>query len=85
MKVVWPVVAAVLLVGVMVHFFWWILGAAAAYGLYRGGRRLWREHRDRVAWAAHRRAQLLACAELQHRWYLDGDLRGTYGRYPPAA
>ncbi|MEN4399382.1 hypothetical protein ACNQR7_27000 [Mycolicibacterium senegalense] len=54
------------------------------YGAYRGGRALWRRHRQNVALAEHQRAELLARAELQHRWYLDGDPRGTYGRYVPA-
>jgi membrane protein implicated in regulation of membrane protease activity len=33
----------------------------------------------------HERAELLARAEIQHRWSLAGDPRGTYGRYPPAS
>jgi hypothetical protein len=45
---------------------------------------LWREHRARVDDRSHRRAELLARAELQHRWFMAGDPRGIYGRYPPA-
>lgn len=85
MRVVLPLIALVLLVGAVVHFIWWILGAAAVYGLWRAGRRVLRWHRAQVAIAAHRRAEILARAEIQHRWFLAGDPRGIYGRYPPAA
>lgn len=37
------------------------------------------------AQVAHQRAQIAGRAELQHRWYIAGDPRGTYGRYPPVA
>jgi hypothetical protein len=85
MRLLGPVVAAVLVVGIAVQLLSWIAVAAVVYGLYRLGRRLLRQHRARAAAAAHRRAELLARAEIQHRWYLVGDPRGTYGRYLPAA
>ena len=58
---------------------------AAAYCLFVVIRGRWRWYR--VASDARRRrcAELLARAEIQHRWYLAGDPRGIYGRYPPAA
>jgi hypothetical protein len=59
--------------------------AATGCGLFCGGRWLWREHRDRADARIHRRAEILARAEIQHRWYIAGDPRGTHGRYPPAA
>jgi hypothetical protein len=83
MKVVVPLITAALLVGAAVILLWWMLVAAAAYGLYRGGRWVLRRHRARVEIAGHRRAELLARAELQHRWFMAGDPRGTYGRYSP--
>jgi hypothetical protein len=53
--------------------------------LWRGGRRVLRRHRNQAAITAHRRAEIIARAEIQHRWFLAGDPRGTYGRYTPAA
>lgn len=53
------------------------------YGLFYVGRALWRAHRAAGTQRRHRRAELLARAEIQHRWYVAGDPRGTYGRYPP--
>lgn len=59
--------------------------AFAVYGLRRLGLTGWRAHHRRSADADHRRAEIAARAELQHRWYLAGDPRGTYGRYTPAS
>lgn len=77
-------VSALLVVAALVFVFWWIVAAAALYGIYRGGSRSLRWYRHRAALAAHRRAELLARAEIQHRWYMAGDPRGIYGRYTPA-
>jgi hypothetical protein len=52
---------------------------------YSVDRRLLRWHRAHAAAiAAHRSAEIAARAELQHRWVVASDSRGTYGRYPPA-
>jgi threonine/homoserine/homoserine lactone efflux protein len=58
--------------------------AAAICGLLYLGWRLWREHRTKATELEHHRAELAARADVQHRWYMAGYLRGTYGRYPPA-
>lgn len=63
--------------------FWTLLAVAAVCGALYGGRLLWRRHQGAARDRNHRRAELLARAEIQHRWYLAGDPRGTYGRYPP--
>jgi hypothetical protein len=67
-----------------VTFFAALLTVAAICGVLYGGRLLWLKGRSTAAARAHRRAELLARADIQHRWYLAGDPRGTYGRYPPA-
>jgi type II secretory pathway pseudopilin PulG len=81
MRVVLPLIAAVLVVAVLAISA--SVAAAAVYGLLIGGRRLLRWQRAQAAAAAHQRAELLARAEIQHRWYLASDPRGTYGRYTP--
>jgi len=60
-----------------------VLIAATGYGLFVGGRALVRQRRRRAAAEAHRRAELAARCELENIWYLEGDPRGTYGRYMP--
>jgi hypothetical protein len=83
-KIVVPFIAAVLIVAALVLCTSVVLGAAAAYGRYRAGRLALCWHRAQAELAAHRRAELLARAEIQHRWWLDGDPRGTYGRFTPS-
>jgi hypothetical protein len=63
---------------------WVVVVAAAVYGVFWLGWQLWREYRAWTAARVHNRAELLARDEIQHRWYLAGDPRGTYGRYTPA-
>lgn len=84
MRLAIPFIVAVVLMGLVVQLIWWILGTAAAYGLYRVARRTLREHRAQAVIAARNHAELAVRAEIQHRWYLAGDPRGIYGRYAPA-
>jgi hypothetical protein len=78
MRLLGFVITVVLVVAVAIQLLWWVTVAAAVYVLYRRGlRRLWRRHRARGAAQVHRRAEIAARAELQHRWFLDGDPRGT--------
>lgn len=70
-----------LLIGIVVKFFWWIvlvvLLVLAAH--------LVRDHlgdkRAGRAADARQKAAIAARADQQHRWALEGDLRGTYGQY----
>ena len=65
----WPVIVAV--VGIV---------CAVAWGRLAADRRA--EH----AQAQRRRlAGLAARADQQHSWIMEGDERGVYGEYPPAA
>lgn len=78
-------ISIALLVGVAMTVLGLLVGAATVCGLFYLGRRLWRERAARAAELNRSRAEIAARAELQHRWYISGDPRGTYGRYPPAA
>jgi hypothetical protein len=58
------------------------LGALVLFGMLlwfavRAARRVDAEHQAQ--------AGLVARADEQHAWVLDGDDRGTFGQYPPAA
>ena len=62
---------------------WWLIAVAAglsAYWVYRLALLAQAAVDDRRA----RRAEILVRAEQQHRWWMQGDPRGSYGDYPPA-
>jgi hypothetical protein len=69
-----------LLIGLIVKFIWWILGAAAFVGLCFLVRAIVRECQERDAVKAAHRAALAARADQQHDWVLRGDDRGIYGK-----
>jgi cation transport ATPase len=85
MKLIGTLLSILLVVALVVNVAVLVATAATVYGLFWVGRRLVQHRRARAADAAHARAELLARAELQNRWYLDGDPRGVHGRYAPAA
>ncbi len=75
-------VGIVVIVALIIEFIWWILGAAALVALFFVLRSVVRaEHAHREA-RALRHAKIAARADEQHRWVLQGDDRGVYGRYP---
>jgi hypothetical protein len=83
-RLVAAVIGVALILSVATAVLGILAAAATLYGMYWLGRWVWRGYRTRACVRAHERAELLARAEIQHRWYLAGDPRGTFGRYPPA-
>ena len=82
MKSLAPLIGILVIVGLIIKFIWWILGAAALgrHVLSRAVHRARRPCRPRSPAKYH--AQIAARADQQHRWVLDGDDRGIYGPYP---
>ena len=68
-----------LIIGLVIKFIWWILGAAALVGLFFLARAIARRHFERSAEHARFRQALEARADQQHSWVLRGDDRGIYG------
>jgi hypothetical protein len=64
----WPVIVGV--IGLIVAAYW--------------GRRVADCYVERRAAARRRVAGLVARADRQHNWVMQGDPRGTYGDYPAA-
>jgi bacteriorhodopsin len=73
-----------LVLGFIVKFIWWILGAAALIVLFILVLDVVDDTRARREALARHYAKIAERADVQHRWILKGDERGTYGRYPPA-
>lgn len=70
---------ALLIIGLIIKFIWWILGAAALVALFFLARAIARWYAAREAEYARYRAGLAVRADQQHRWVLRGDDRGIYG------
>jgi hypothetical protein len=73
------VIGVLFVIGLVVKFFWWIVGAVALVAVcYLVGAVI----RHSEASAAARRqsnAAIAARADEQHNWVLNGDARGIYG------
>jgi hypothetical protein len=75
-----------LLIGValVVKYWWLIVGiVAVTYAGYRVVRAVDR-HAERVEAERRRLAGLVARADQQHAWVMQGDERGVYGEFSPA-
>jgi hypothetical protein len=68
-----------LLVGFVLHYFWWLAAIGALVVVVKYGNRVWREHRADVdAWETQQKA-ITKRADHQHAWTVAGDPRGLYG------
>jgi hypothetical protein len=75
----------VVVAALWVKYFWLFVAVVASLWLaYRIGRAI-REHQDAVAAENARLDDLRARADQQHVWAMQGDPRGMFGEYPPAA
>jgi hypothetical protein len=75
-----------LLIGVaLVVKYWWLIVdiVAVTYAGYRVVRAVDR-HAERVEAERRRLAGLVARADQQHAWVMQGDERGVYGEFSPA-
>ena len=68
-----------LVIGLVVKYIWWFVGAAALVGLFFAGRALARHLEERRELAAEQAYELRRRADRQHRWTLSGDSRAVYG------
>ena len=69
----------VLIVGFIIKFIWWIIGAAALVGLFFLVRAIVRADARQRAALAQRMNEIAARADQQHEWVMQGDDRGVYG------
>ncbi|WP_210083996.1 hypothetical protein [Mycobacterium sp. OAE908] len=67
------------IVGLIIKFIWWIIGAAVLVGLFYVIRAVVRADARRRAIMARQMNELAARADQQHNWVLQGDDRGVYG------
>ncbi|AFM15612.1 hypothetical protein Mycch_0796 [Mycolicibacterium chubuense NBB4] len=83
------VLGVLLVIGFIIKYIWWIVGAAAlagvSVGIYYLCRAAAREAEERRKLAEKHEAELKLRADRQHRWTLLGDSRGVYGSEGAAA
>ena len=83
------IVVLLFVVGLIIKYIWWIVGAGAlvgaSVGLYFVGRAVMRQAEEQQAVAERREFELQRRADRQHRWMLSGDSRAVYGQDGVAA
>ena len=67
------------LIALIIHFIWWILGALALVAAYYLTREAVRAVKRRRAERDAHYAAVCARADQQHTWALSGDDRGVFG------
>jgi hypothetical protein len=72
-------IGVLFIVGLIIKFIWWIIGAAVLVGLIYLIRAILRANARQRATLAQRMNELAARADQQHNWVMQGDDRGTYG------
>lgn len=73
------VIGVLFLVGLIIKFIWWILGALALVAACYVIRAVVRHSQAAAAARNQRMAELAARADQQHSWVMQGDDLGTYG------
>lgn len=66
------------------EYFWIIVGIIALAVAIRYIVKFADASNDRQIARINRGRELATRADQQHQWTIEGDDRGTYGRYPPA-
>ena len=72
-------ICTLLVAAFVLHFIWWIIGAAAVVGGVWLGTRMWLAQRAAGLAERQRLDAIRARADQQLRWMLAGDERGIYG------
>jgi hypothetical protein len=72
-------IGVLFIVGLIIKFIWWIIGAAALVGLFCLVRAMVRANARQRAILTQHMSDLAARADQQHNWVMQGDDRGIYG------
>src|SRR6476619_7701723 len=72
-------IGVLFIIGLIIKFIWWIIGAAAHVGLFYLIWAILRANARQRAALTQRMNELAARADHQHNWVMQGDDRGIYG------
>jgi hypothetical protein len=73
-----------LLVGLLVAYWQWVLAFVVIVLAVKAAPIAWREMQAEQDADRRRLQDLIARADQQHQWSMNGDPRGMHGDYPPA-
>jgi hypothetical protein len=73
------VIGVLFLIGLIIKFIWWIIGALAVVAACYLIRAVVRQSNAATAVRHQRMAEIAARADQQHNWVMQGDDRGLYG------
>jgi hypothetical protein len=77
-------VALLIVIALAVKFWWLIAAVVGIFCVVHWTRRAVDRHAERVEAERRRLAGLVARADRQHGWVMQGDPRGTFGEYSSA-
>jgi cellobiose-specific phosphotransferase system component IIC len=73
------VIGVLFVIGLIIKFIWWIVGALALVAVCYVIRAVVRQANAAATARNQRMAAIAARADQQHNWVMQGDDRGTYG------
>lgn len=79
----WKIFGALLVMGLIIRYWWLILGLAGLGAITYGCVLWWQNRQQRITETRRHHAELTARAHYEHQLYLQGDPAGIYGRYHP--
>ena len=83
-RLAWQFLGTLIVMALIYHFIWWIVGIAAVILGVIAGVKCWQHYEVSAEAEAKRLAAIEARADEQHNWVMQGDERGLFGQYPPA-
>ncbi|TSE00091.1 hypothetical protein FOS14_09770 [Skermania sp. ID1734] len=80
----WQIIGVLVVIAIVIKLWPLFLAVAMGWLAYKLAPPVLAWHRRRRDTRTKELDAIRARADQQHQWYLVGDARGIYGRYPPA-
>lgn len=80
----WQILGFLVIMGLVLHYIWWIIAAIAAWYAVKAMQAAWVRHEAQAEAAEQERAAVAARADEQHQQVMRGDDRGLWGIAGPA-
>jgi small-conductance mechanosensitive channel len=80
----WQILGVLVIMGLVLHYIWWIIAAVAAWYAVKALRVAWLRHEAQARALMREQAAVAARADEQHQQVMRGDDRGLWGVAGPA-